>query len=145
MQMFNNTLESETNSSNLHSKELKIYKGPFGHQLGTTWNPLKDHWWSPDHWLRRTTASDLKGDDHRFSIINYVIYTCKRLWMKISTILPPSVESRTWAWPHSAWCHWHCKKGNAHECSHPLEWRILTLLEYYWNIACPCAFSSCFF
>ena len=21
----------------------------------------------------------------------------------------------------------------------------VTLLEYYWNIACPCAFSSCFF
>ena len=76
----------------------------------------------------------IKGEDHRFLIIHYVIYICKRLWMKISTILPPSVESRTWAWPHSAWCHWDCKKGNAHECSHPHQWRnfytVGILLKY---------------
>ena len=28
-----------------------------------------------------------KEDNHPFSIINYVIYICKRLWMKIGTIL----------------------------------------------------------
>ena len=43
----------------LHPQELKIYMGPFGYQLsiiwlGTTWNPPRDHWWSPDHLLKTT-------------------------------------------------------------------------------------------
>ena len=70
-----------------------------------------------------TKMSLFKGDNHPFPIINYVIFISKRLWMKISTILLPSVESRTRPWPHTAWCHIMCKKGNAHECSHPLQWR----------------------
>ena len=34
--------------------------------LGTTWNPFKDHWWSPDHWLRTTDLLDAELVDNIF-------------------------------------------------------------------------------
>ena len=49
--------------------------------MGTTWNPVKDHWWSLDHWLRTTAMVSLSMSHGKtFILFNYKLQGTRAIY-----------------------------------------------------------------
>jgi len=56
--------------------------------------------------IKAVGALLIKGDNHPFSVVDCVICICGRLWVKIGTVLPPSVGPGSGSGLNRGWWCW---------------------------------------